>query len=190
MGAKLRTEFHVIDDISLRTFRESDAELVYEVIDRNRDQLQTYMHWMTPEYSLDSAKEFIGRGITRRDDAQGLGYGIFRAERFIGSIGFVHFDWKSRKTEIGYWIDKAEEGKGIVTASCSALIDYAFVELGMNRVEIRCSAENRRSSAIPERFGFKKEGVLRESEFRNGRLDDFIVYGLLADEWRASRLKD
>lgn len=190
MGQRLKTEFNIHDGITLRTFREDEAEAVYEVVDRNRDHLQTFMHWMTAEYSLESAREFIARGISRTDDGQGFGYGIFRHDRLIGSIGFVHFDWNARKTEIGYWIDKAEEGKGIVSEACRVLINYAFVELGMNRIEIRCSTENRRSAAIPERFGFQKEGILRESEMRNGKLHDFAIYGLLSDEWHANRLNN
>ena len=87
-----------------------------------------------------------------------LGFGIFRDGRFIGSIGFNQFDWQSQRTEIGYWIDKHEEGKGIITKSSECLIRYAFNDLRMNRVEIRCSTENVRSSAIPERLGFQKEG--------------------------------
>lgn len=188
MGPELKNEFQVRAGITLRTFCVSDADIVYDVVDRNRDHLQTFMHWMTPDYSRGSAKEFIGRAVVRKEAEQGLGYGIFHDDRLTGSIGFVLFDWNARKTEIGYWIDKSEEGKGIVSAACKVLIDYAFGELGMNRIEIRCSAENRRSAAIPERFGFKKEGVLRQSEFRNGHLHDFVVYGLLADEWNAKRL--
>ena len=190
MGAELKTEFRVREGLTLRTFVESDADAVYDVVDRNRDHLETFMHWMTPGYSRESAREFIDRAVGRKEAEQGLGYGIFRGNLLIGSIGFVEFDWTSRKTEIGYWIDKAEEGKGIVSAACKVLIDYAIADLGMNRVEIRCSAENKRSAAIPERFGFKKEGVLRQSEFRNGHLHDFVVYGLLADEWPANRLRD
>ena len=188
MGPELRSEFHVRDDIILRTFRRSDAEAVFEAVDRNRGHLQPFMHWMTPDYSPESAREFIENSIATVQEKKGQGFGIFREKRFIGSIGFVHFDWKARKTEIGYWIDKAEEGKGIISAVCKLLLEYAFGELGLNRVEIRCSSLNLRSAAIPQRFGFRKEGVLRQAEFRNGRLHDFNLYGLLADEWRARNL--
>ena len=41
-----------------------------------------------------------------------------------------------------------------------------------------------RSAAVAERLGFTKEGVLRQSEMRNGRLHDFSIYGLLAAEWQ------
>jgi ribosomal-protein-serine acetyltransferase len=143
-----------------------------------------FMHWMTPDYSISSAEEFVTRSIAAAASKTSLGFGIFRDAHFIGSIGFNQFDWQSKRTEIGYWIDKGEEGKGIVTRSCERLIGYAFDDLNMNRVEIRCSTENIRSAAIPERLGFQKEGVLRRAEMRNGRLQDFSVYGLLADDPR------
>ena len=84
----------------------------------------------------------------------------------------------------GYWLDRGEVGKGVVTRACRTLIKYAFEELGMNRIEIQCSAENRRSAAVPERLGFTKEGVLRQAELRNGKLHDFSIYGLLAEDQR------
>jgi ribosomal-protein-serine acetyltransferase len=184
MGPELKASFKLDDEVILRTFRQGDAEEVFRTVDRNRLHLQTYMHWMTAEYSRASAAEFITNSIATVRAREGLSLGIFRSETLIGSIGFVHFDWKARKTEIGYWIDRAEEGKGIVSAGCKLLIEYAFGVLDLNRIEIRCSSENIRSAAIPERFGFKREGVLRQAEFRNGKLHDFNIYGLLAAEWR------
>jgi ribosomal-protein-serine acetyltransferase len=47
----------------------------------------------------------------------------------------------------------------------------------------RCAAANLRSAVIPERLGFRKEGVLRRSEFLDWQLHDFINYGLLAEAW-------
>jgi len=64
------------------------------------------------------------------------------------------------------------------------MIDYAFGEMEMNRVEIRCSAQNTRSAAIPERLGFTKEGLLRQAEVINGRPHDFLIFGLLAEDER------
>jgi ribosomal-protein-serine acetyltransferase len=188
MGPELRTSFELSDEVILRTFREDDAELVYQTVDRNRRHLQTYMHWMTSDYSRASATEFITNSIASAGAGESLSFGIFRGEILIGSIGFVHFDRKARKTEIGYWIDKSEEGKGLVSAACKLLIEYAFGELGLNRIEIRCSSENVRSAAIPISFGFEKEGVLRQAELRDGKLHDFIIYGLLAAEWRTREI--
>ena len=190
MGPELKTEFRVSDDIRLRMFREGDAVGVFHTVVRNLEHLKPFMHWATPEYSVESAREFIEISLSSAEARRGFSFGLFDRGEFIGSVGFVKFDWTVRKTEIGYWIDKEEEGKGIVSAACRVLIEYAFDELGMNRVEVRCSSKNERSAAIPERFGFKMEGVLRQSEFRDGRLHDFFIFGLLADEWRSNRLID
>ena len=178
--------FCVGDEIILRRFVEQDIDTIYAVVDRNKDHLMEFMHWMVPDYSREMAQEFFERSTKAADTKESLGFGIFRDTDLLGSIGFVHFDELAGKTEIGYWIDQGEEGKGIVSAACKTLIDFAFDELGMNRIEIRCSAENTRSAAIPKRFGFKHEGHLREAEFRNGKLHDFLVFGLLKAEWERS----
>ncbi len=177
--------FRIDDDIMLRTFRLDDVGTVFDAVHRNADHLTEYMHWMVPDYSMEMASEFINRAIHPVDKSGSLNFGIFRHDHLIGSIGFVYFDIKAEKTEIGYWIDHEEEGKGIVSSACKALINFVFNELKFNRIEIRCSAQNRRSAAIPERFGFKLEGHLRQSEFRNGELHDFLVFGLLRSEWKA-----
>lgn len=140
------------------------------------------MRWMTPDYSADSAKKFITEGIINRLQRKNLGLAIFRNDTLIGSIGFAHFDWDARKTEIGYWIDRDEEGKGVITRACRTLIEYAFHHLNMRRVEIRCAQDNIRSAVVPERLGFMKEGTLRKAEMIHGKLHDFNIYGLLADD--------
>ena len=183
MDGRRMVKFRVENEIELREFTHDDAASVFAAVTENYEHLRPFMHWITPDYSLDSAKDFISRSIRGRDERESLGLGIFRGERLIGSIGFVQFDWKAMKTEIGYWIAAAEEGKGVVSGACRLLIDFAIRELGINRIEIRCSAENSRSSAIPVRFGFKKEGHLRQAEYRDGRLHDFEIFGLLAEEW-------
>jgi ribosomal-protein-serine acetyltransferase len=177
--------FQIDEEVVLRRFRKDDVTAVYETVHRNSEHLMEYMHWMSREYSIQSASEFIERAIEPVDKSGSLGFGIFRREVLIGSIGFVYFDEKARKTEIGYWIDLKEQGKGIISRACRELINWVFEDLNFNRVEIRCSAQNKRSAAIPERFGFKLEGNLRESEFRNGKLHDFLIFGLLRSEWQA-----
>lgn len=177
-----------VGDVQLREFEPGDAELVYEAVIRNLDHLKPFMHWITPDYSLESAKAFIEQNRLSRDERKSLGFGMFRTEKLIGSIGFTYFDWIAMKTEIGYWIDRTDEGKGIVTQACRLLVAFAFSELDMNRIEIRCAVSNLRSSAIPKRLGFTREGLLRQSEYRDGRLHDFEIYGLLRSEWQPDPL--
>jgi ribosomal-protein-serine acetyltransferase len=185
MDAWAVTGFQIDDEIELRQFTPDDVDIVFDAVHRNAEHLMEYMHWMRPDYSREMSAEFIRSSIESRDKRESLGFGIFRDGLVIGAVGFASFDWESKVTEIGYWIDRTEEGKGIVSRACKRLIDYAFADLGMNRIQIRCAAGNVRSAAIPERFGFKKEGCLRQSQFRNGKLHDFLVFGLLRSEWQS-----
>ncbi len=178
------TVFQIDDQICLRPFRMEDADLVLKTVRENFEHLRSYMHWMVPDYSLRSAQEFIAASMAAANEKKSLGFGIFKEEHLLGSIGFVKFNWNAKSAEIGYWIAKSEEGKGLISKACETLINYAFRELGINRIEIRCSSENTRSAAVARRLGFRKEGVLRQSEWRNGRLHDFDIYGLLASEWQ------
>ena len=181
-------KFRIDDELVLREFTEADAERVFTAVKDNYEHLRIFMIWSKPDYSLVDAREFIAKSIEDAKQNKSLGFGIFRAESLIGAIGFSRFDTSTGTTEIGYWIDHREEGKGIMSRASQLLIEYAFTELKLNRVEIRCSTENRRSAAVPERLGFLKEGVLRQSQLIKGRLHDFLVFGLLASEWKAAKV--
>jgi ribosomal-protein-serine acetyltransferase len=67
------------------------------------------------------------------------------------------------------------------------LVEHAFGELGLNRVSIACAVENKKSCAIPERLGFRREGVKRQAEWLYDHFVDHVVYGALASEWQAPR---
>lgn len=183
MDVELKTEF-LFDGIIMRAWREDDVDAALEIVIRNREHLQTYMRWMTPDYSVKNAKTFIVDSIKNRLDNKTLGLALLHDGKLIGSTGFNRLDWAAHVCEIGYWIDHEEEGKGIITRACQHMIDYAIDELDMNRIEIRCSAENIRSAAIPNRLGFKHEGLLRQAEMLNSRPHDLCVFGLLAEDPR------
>ena len=183
MDKELRTDFQ-LGDFKMRAWREDDVNAALDMVLRNREHLQTYMQWMTADYSIEHARKFIVEGIKNRLDKITLGLALVREGDLIGSTGFNRLDWAAQVCEIGYWIDRDQEGKGIITIACRAMIDYAFDELDMNRVEIRCSVENARSAAVPKRLGFKLEATLRQAEMLNGRPHDFYIFGLLAEDPR------
>jgi len=177
----------VNDDIELRSVAEKDAEDIVEIVKRNYEHLHPFLHWVTADYSLENAREFIRQTEKAVAENTSRAYGIFYREKIVGLISFVNFKWTSRSTEIGYWIDKNYEGKGIITESCKALVDYAFEEFGMNRIEIRCATENVRSRRIPERLNFTLDGILRQSLWRHTRFFDVAIYSMLAEEWKTNK---
>src|SRR5262249_2414636 len=103
-----------------------------------------------------------------------------------GVVGLHFIDWTNRKTSIGYWLAEAQQGKGVMTRACAALIDHSFGTLGLNSMQLECAVGNEKSCAIPERRGFSREGVLRQREWLYDRFVDHVSYSLLAAEWPGS----
>jgi ribosomal-protein-serine acetyltransferase len=176
---------HKIDDnIKLCLPELHRAEEVTEVVTRNLGHLQPWMPWAVDDYSIDSAKEWIQRTLTEFAEDGRFNAIILVDDKSVGTIGFHNLNTAHGSAEIGYWIDKDFEGRGIITRCCSVLIDYLFEVRGLNRIQINCNVENVRSRAVPERLGFTLEGIHRQVERLQGKFGDWAVYAILKDEWK------
>ena len=83
----------------------------------------------------------------------------------------------SRK--IGYWLSKHHQGNGIVTRVVKHLIDFAFNELNMEKVQLSAAVENRASRrSVAERSGMTLEGVITNQEKIGERILDHAIYGI------------
>lgn len=111
-------------------------------------------------------------------------YGIWQDGVLVGGTSFPVFDATSGTCEVGVWVEPSAEGKGLVTAACTRMIDWAIGERGMVRVEWRTSPDNARSKALAARLGMTYEGTLRSTYSLRGQRSDTEIWSLLADEWR------
>jgi len=175
--------YKLSDDAELKFFEPKDAEELFALVEENRDFLRAWLPWVDKNKKVEDSRNFINSTRKQFAENQGLHLGIWYRGQIAGVIGFHGIDWGNKSTSIGYWLGEKYTGKGLITKACRALIDYSFKEWKLHRVEIRCSVENRKSMAIPERLGFKEEGLVREAEWLENYFTDHIVYGLLASEW-------
>lgn len=167
------------EGVEIRILEPGDAEEVFAAVDADRARLREWMPWVDGSASPRDTRAFIERDRA----ADGLdALGVFVDGAYVGGIG-IRVDALHGDAEIGYWIGSAWEGRGLVTRACRALIAHAF-GLGLHRITIRAAPDNLRSRAIPERLGFRREGVMREAGRSDGRgFVDLVVYGLLDREW-------
>ncbi len=101
----------------------------------------------------------------------------------IGEIVFSRMRWFNRKSEITIIIKKDFRDKGYGKESLKAAMDFAFKKMNLHRLEAEVYEFNHASIKLMESLGFKKEGVLREAQFSNGRYWDIIRYGILRNEF-------
>jgi ribosomal-protein-serine acetyltransferase len=175
----------VTDAIELRQFELWHAEAVFAAADRNRQYLREWLPWVDQTRSAKEIREFILRAIAQYNANQGPNAGIWVNGEFAGAIGCHHIDWINRACSIGYWLDAAHQGQGIITRSCRSLLAYLFEDAGLHRVVIQCGTGNEKSGAIPRRLGFTREGVSRDAQWVNDRWIDLVVWSMLDCEWAA-----
>ena len=102
---------------------------------------------------------------------------IFRDDALVGVLSFNSIEPANKAGYIGYWLDEAHQGKGILSQSLQAFMRY-YAERGeIRRFVIKCRVANQSSNNVARRNGFTLEGCLREAEYLNGRFDDVNIYG-------------
>jgi ribosomal-protein-serine acetyltransferase len=165
----------------LRALHDGDAHELHALIECNRARLARWIHWAHGQ-TLQDTRAFIGRAHAKEQEGSGLSRGIVAAGRLAGVVG-LSVDRTNRSAAIGYWLDEASEGKGVMTAAVAALADDGFERYRLMRLEIRADVDNRASRAVAERLGFQLEGVMRQSyHVAAERYSDDAVYSLLATD--------
>jgi ribosomal-protein-serine acetyltransferase len=168
----------------LRLLDERDAAPIYRLINANRSYLRAWLPWIDYTQSVEDERTFIRNVRIQYQNNHSFTCAIWHEGQITGTIGFHPFDWGNRKVEIGYWLGAQFQGKGLMTRACRAMIVYAFDELQLKKVEIRCATGNTASCAIPQRLGFTHEGTIRQAEWLYNYYVDLKLYGLLESEWR------
>lgn len=177
------------DGADLRIFDRSQASAFLALVQENRDYFGAWLDWGYTITTIEDAQNFIKRGLNRfAEDGLPL-TSIWLHDRMVGGMLFFPVDWHIRSTMIGYWLDQHATGRGLVSRAARTMLDFAFDELKLNRVELRAEVNNQRSRAVAERLGFTLEGVHRHGWVRGGHFVDLAAYAMLANDWQRSKVE-
>jgi ribosomal-protein-serine acetyltransferase len=173
---------------SLRVLREDDAAELFALTDGNRAYLRRWLPWVDLVATEEDSRSFLETVNAQREDGRGPTFGIVHDGALAGVVGFLPVDRVNRCGEIGYWLAEQTRGRGVMTQCCRFVVRYGFLTLDLNRIQIAAGTENVESRAIPERLGFRFEGVLRSRENLHGAFIDHAMYSLLRSEFDAAPL--
>lgn len=134
--------------------------------------------------SLAAEEAFIDK-VTNDPDTVALGIVLRESDRLVGACGLHKIDYRTRQSSFGIFIGAKEEwGKGYGTEATRLVVGYAFDTLNLNRVWLHVFEYNRRGIRAYEKAGFRREGVLRQDSYREGRYWDTVAMGVLREEWQ------
>jgi ribosomal-protein-serine acetyltransferase len=177
------------DDAVLVLRTAAIADAYHELVVANLARLARWEPWAVTQPTPEGTRSFLETAGRSWLDGSELPVAVaVRSDDrwcLVGSVG-LRIDRYRRMGEVGYWIDEAHEGRGLMRKAVAAVLDEAFGPLALDKVTLHTDVDNERSRSLARRLGFVEEGLLRQAlAFPDGRRDQ-VAHGLLAAEW-ASR---
>ena len=167
----------VTDHLELRAVEERYAADLHNLVVKNKTFLQTAFDWAQHVGSEDDTRRNVQSNQMLHQRGYAKMFLIFKDEDLVGVLSFNAIEPANKAGYIGYWLDEAHQGQGILSQALQAFMRY-YVERGeIRRFVIKCRVANKPSNNVALRNGFTLEGCLREAEFLNGRFDDVNLYG-------------
>ena len=171
------------DGVQVALLEAADARELAALVNADADHLAPWFPWVEGA-SEASVRAFIEeRALTALAAGEGFEAGVWLDGRLGGAVGVHDVDVRAGRGQIGYWIAREHQGRGVITRAVRRVMRRQFRDLGFRKLEIRADAANLRSRAVAERLGFTFEGTLRRALWNGREAVDQVVYGLLREEW-------
>jgi RimJ/RimL family protein N-acetyltransferase len=165
---------------TLRPWNAGDIPELPRLAD-NRRVARNLTHLFPHPYSINDAVAWVALNTSATPRL--FAFAIEVEGKLAGGCGVSPFDGVFHRTaEIGYWLGEPFWGKGIATDATRAAVAWAFEDRKFARLEAGVFEWNPASMRVLEKNGFRREGVVRKSVEKDGRLLDRVLFGRLASD--------
>lgn len=169
----------------LRPFEPSDLEALHVIHGDEENARWLYNDART----IAETRELLAlktSGNALRGEGQWLSAAVaLRAtEELVGDVSLLWASQAHRQGELGFIVDRRQQGNGYATEAARPILTFAFGTLGLHRVIGRLEARNTGSARVLEKLGMRREAHLVENEWVKGEWQSELVYAILAREWR------
>jgi len=114
----------------------------------------------------------------------GYGFGIFVEEKLCGEINISSIQrGPFQSCYVGYWIDERCAGNGYTPEALAVVLQYAFEEIGLHRVQVAIIPRNASSRRVVEKLSLRDEGIAKRYLEINGEWEDHIRFAITSEEW-------
>jgi ribosomal-protein-serine acetyltransferase len=170
-------------ETELKQVGKTDSADIFKTIVSQREYLGKWLPFVEFTKEISDTEKFVDSIVNAPEDRFEYVFVIKKKNEFVGLIGFKDTDKLNKKTEIGYWLSQQHQKQGIMTKSVDKLCEFAFNQQGINRIQIKCAVGNKLSINIPQRLGFKFEGIERQGELLTGNVfTDLEIYSKLKND--------
>jgi RimJ/RimL family protein N-acetyltransferase len=157
----------------VRSWTNDDAESLQRHANNRNVSIHLRDRFPYP-YALENAKTFLGWLASQPSPTV---WAIEAGGEAVGGIGIeLHSDIERVSAEIGYWLGEQVWGRGVATEALRAVTAEAFRRYELTRIYAVPFADHRASIRVLEKAGYVKEGVMRQSAIKEGRIRDQALY--------------
>ncbi|NRR33640.1 GNAT family N-acetyltransferase [Oxalobacteraceae bacterium] len=174
--------------VELRPIAERDAAVLFELYS-DPEVMRYWNH--APWTSIDQSRTAIDEARSDHASGASLHCAIEHRESgvLIGSCALYAFAPQHSCASLGDLLAREYWGQGYLSEAMRVLLDYAFAELKLNRIEADVNRGNAGSAMALDRLGFRHEGSMRERWIVAGEKRDTESYGLLRSDWCAKAVR-
>jgi RimJ/RimL family protein N-acetyltransferase len=163
--------------VRLRPLRKEDAPSLYNWINNRQLVINNAPYYPVSEIDHE---QWVGKMMNRRSDLVIFVIEEIESKRAIGSCQLLNINWIHRNAELQIRVGNEDFlGRGYGSQSVRKLCHFGFHDLNLHRIYLHVFCTNHRAIRAYEKCGFKKEGILRQTAFIDGKWLDVMIMGLL-----------
>lgn len=173
------------DQYIIRLLESGDTQSYFHLIEANRPRLEDFFAGtVTKTKTLEDTATFIDENIQKMKDQKYFPFIVIDItnDKIAGFIDVKNIDWNIPKAELGCFVDKDYENKGLSSRALETVIDHLFEEYKFAKLFLRTHESNASARKLAEKCGFEMEGRIRKDyKTTKGELVDLIYYGRLKE---------
>ena len=147
---------------------------------------ETMKYWSdSPVPGLGEAESMIHADLALASKGAAIFWAVVLADtnEVIGKFTLMNHSVQNRRAEVGFILNRQFWGQGLMTEALTGVIEFAFNELGLHRLEADTDINNAGSLAVMEKLGFQREGLFRDRWHVHDQWQDSMMLGLLQPDW-------
>ncbi|WPO00030.1 GNAT family protein [Pseudomonas sp. MUP55] len=135
-------------------------------------------------YTLETAQAFINGMQEKYRDGELLSLGMqVRESSELAGIVSLRLNARHNYGHLGGWVAAHCRNQGYAAEAATAVMDFGFAELGLQRVGSQCFGRNKESARVMQKIGLRYEGCARGAFLKNGVYEDLLGFAMVRDEW-------
>ncbi len=167
----------------LRELVPADIETIFQI----QSNPEVVRYFGRPAHAtIAETEKLVGLVFDAVRDTTGIRWGLSLRDggALAGTVGFWRWNKQHRFAELGYEMAPPFWGRGLMVEALRPVLRYGFKQMDLHRAEAVIDPENKASRRVLEKLGFKRDALMRENWFYDGKFTDSAVYGLLEQEFQ------